>query len=334
MDGLHGREENIIVIGATNAPEETLDPALLRPGRFDRKLYIGRPGLDEREKCFEYYLKKVKHEADIDARRLARKTVGKSPAEIESVVKEAALIATRNKKEAISYHEISDAIERIELGIKHRIKMTDHEREVTAFHEAGHLVVTYLIHPRSDVFKASIIPRRTSLGVVHPTPREEWFTMDRETLLADIKVSLAGYVGEKLKFATSSNGVASDFQKAMAIAHDMVWRFGMSGDNGFVGDFTVLPESQMSEELKEGLNQQTQAIVQKCLKETEALLTKEREIFERFARELLAREELEYDDIEAIFNEYGRANPRLFVKATNASQTNHADGGSAADKRA
>ncbi len=311
MDGLGAIEENVVIIGATNAPEEILDPALLRPGRFDRKIYIGRPGLDEREKLFEYYLKKVKHDSAIDCRRLARKAVGKSPAEIENIVKEAALIATRNGKEIVSYHEISEAVERIELGIKHKIKMTPREREMTAHHEAGHLVVTYLVHPRNDVFKASIIPRKQTLGVVHPTPREEWHSHDREALLADIKVCLAGYVGEKLKYGTTSNGVSSDFQKATQLAHHMVWSYGMGG-NGFVGDFTSIPHEQMSEVMKDKLNQETNQVIQKCLKDVESLLTKERHIYERFANELLAKEELEFDEIEAIFNEYGKPNPRLF----------------------
>jgi len=312
MDGLGSREENVIIIGATNSPEETLDPALLRPGRFDRKVYVGKPGLEEREKVFQYYLKKVKHDPAIDARKLARKAVEKSPADIESIVKEAALIATRNGKDVVTYKEISDAIERIELGVKHKIKMTPREREMTAYHEAGHLLATYLLHPRKDVFKASIIPRKSSLGVVHPTSREEWFTEDRESLLADIKIALAGYVGEKIKFGTTSSGVSADFQMAMRSAHSMVWRIGM-GSNGFVGDFTSIPDEQMSESLREKLNNETTKIIEKCLHDVEDLLTKEKQIHERFAHELLTKEELEYDEIEAIFNEYGKPNPRIFT---------------------
>ncbi len=174
MDGLNSQAQNVIVIGATNAQEDVLDPALLRPGRFDRKVYIVRPGLEGREKLFTYYLGKVKHDASIDVGHLARKAVGKSPAEIESIIKEAALIATRNGKDVISYKEITEAIERIELGVKNKIKMQDSEKEMTAFHEAGHLLAIYFLHPTDDVFKASIIPRKSSLGVVHHQPREEY----------------------------------------------------------------------------------------------------------------------------------------------------------------
>jgi len=298
---------------SANAPEESLDPALLRPGRFDRIVYIGKPGLEERERVFDYYLKKVKCASDIDSRNLARKAVGKSPADIECIVKEAALIATRKEKESISYKEISEAIERIELGIKNKIKMTPREKEMTAYHESGHLIATYLLHPRKDVFKASLIPRKASLGVVHPASREEWFTEDKESIMADIKIALAGYVGEKIKYGTTSSGVTSDFQMAMRAAHMMVWRIGM-GSNGFVGDYTAIPKDQMSESLKERLNQETSQILEKCLHDVETLLRTEKEIHERFAHELLTKQELEYDEIEAIFNEYGKPNPRIFAE--------------------
>ena len=309
MDGLGSRQDNIVVIGATNAPEDIMDPALLRPGRFDRKVYIMKPGLEGREAIFRLYLNKVKHEGSVDVGRLARKAVGKSPADIENIVKEAALIATRNGKDTVSHKELGEAIERIELGVKHKVKMTDREKQMTAYHETGHLITTYLLHPRNDVFKASIIPRKGTLGVVHPQPREEWFADDREKILADIKCFLAGYVGEKQKFNQTSNGVAADFQAAMHLAHMMVWRLGM-GTNGLVGDFTVIPEHQLSEETKNRLNTETNRIIQDCLKEVEQLLDREKEIFERFAHELLTREELDYDEIEAIFAEYGKANPR------------------------
>lgn len=311
MDGLTSQSENIIIIGATNAAEEVLDPALLRPGRFDRKVYITMPGLEGREALFRFYLGKVKHEASIDVKRLARKAVGKTPAEIENIVKESALISTRNQREAVTLRDISEAIERIELGTKNRLTMNEKERTMTAYHEAGHLIVTYLLHPRNDVFKASIIPRKSSLGVVHPTPIEEWHSKDRETLLADIKVCIAGYAGEKVKFGTTTDGVYSDFKKAMAIAHHAVWECGM-GPSGLVGNFSVVPESQLADDIKKSLNEDTNQIIKNCLTEVEELLRKENAVFERFATELVEKQELDYDQIEAIFAEYAKVNPRQF----------------------
>ena len=308
MDGLTDRQENVVVIGATNAAEEVMDAALLRPGRFDRKIYVDRPTLDGRQKLFQYYLGKIKADSAIDVGRLARKAVYRTPAEIENIVKEAALIAARNRRTQVTYDDISEAMERIELGIKHRKHMTEHERRGTAYHEAGHLIVLYFLHPTDDVFKASIIARRESLGVVHHQPREEYYTESRDKLLADIKVALAGYVSEKLVLGSTSNGVASDFRQAMRDAHGMVWKYGMG--EKYLGDMTAIPEAQLSEQVKAELNQEVNEIFQTCAREVEQLLTKERPLLDRFAEELLKREELEYDDIEAIFAEAGKARTR------------------------
>lgn len=303
MDGLKDKEENVIVIGATNAAESVLDPALLRPGRFDRKVYIDLPGIDGREKLFAHYLGKVKHDPNIDIGRLARKAVYKSPADIENVVKEAALITTRNKKEKVTMDEISEAIERIDMGAKRRRRMTAREKEMTAYHESGHLLVLYRLHPTEDVFKASIISRRDILGAVYHSPREEEYTRNKDALLADIKVALGGYVAEKIRYGTTSTGVAADFKKATSIAHTMVWRLGM-GDSGLVGDYSIIPKEQLSETIRDKLNIDTSKIFNICIKEVEGLLNREKHILERFVKELLEREELDYDDVKEIFDEY------------------------------
>ncbi len=315
MDGLETQKFNVVVIGATNASESVLDQALLRPGRLDRKLYIDRPGLDDRQKLYEFYLSKIKTEPGLDIARLARRSVWKSPAEIENIVKESALIAARTKRDTITLHDLSEALERIELGFKRKRRMAEEERRRIAYHEAGHVVVTYLLHPTDDVFKASIISRRDALGVVYHQPREELFTSSRNRILANIKAALAGYVSEKLKFESTSDGVAADFHNAMTQAHNMVWRLGM-GTNGFVGDYEALLSSSMfrgagsgdrlSDRMKDRLNEETHAILSQCTKDVDALLRQEDVLLERFAQELLKRDELEYDDIEAIFKEYGK----------------------------
>ncbi len=309
MDGLKEEDLDIIVIGATNAGESVIDPALLRPGRFDRKLYIGKPGLDGREKIFEHYLSKVNYNKNIDVSRLARKTVYKTPADIENIVKEAALIATRGNKDIVEHKEISAAIERIDMGVKHKRRMTEEERRRVAYHESGHLMVLCFLHPTDDVFKASIISRRQSLGAVYHQPREELYTSDKDHILANIQVSLGGYVSEKIVFGVTSNGVAGDFKKAMAEAHNMVWRFGMGG-NGHIGDFTVIPPEQLSEKTKEGLNKETMSIFRTCYKKVEKLLLQERKLLDKFAEELLKKEELEYDEIEEIFESHVPADRR------------------------
>jgi cell division protease FtsH len=322
MDGLKEKDYNIVIMGATNAPESSLDPALVRPGRFDRKIYVDLPNLEEREKMFGYYLGEVKYDSSLEIPRLARMTVGHSPADIANLVREAALITVRNKKEAITLREISEALDRIEMGIKHKRVFSEEERKKVAYHEAGHAIVMYILHPTADVFKASIASRGEALGMVISHPREEMHIRTKEEMLGVIKYCLGSYVAEKLKFGTTTTGVSQDFRLAMGYAHQMVWNYGM-GKSGFVGDYSILESgldqtrgfrslqnvSFLSERLKEQLNQETQDILQECLKEVEGLLKKESQLLDRFAQELLAREELNYDEIETIFAEYGLKRP-------------------------
>ena len=305
MDGLQDDAAHVVVIGAMNAAEEVLDPALLRPGRFDRTIKIDRPNLQERQEIFEYYAKKLKLDPSVDLARLARKAVHKTPAEIENILKEAALIATRERRDAISYKDVSAAIDRIELGVAHRVTMSAREKEMTAYHEAGHLLIMYLCHPTHDVYKASILERGETLGRVAGVLREELHAFDNTSLKASIQVSLAGYVAERLVYKVSTTGVSSDFTNAMSLAHQMVWKLGM-GSNGFVGDFTQIPKDQLSDDLKTKLNNETQSILNAAMKEVEAILTTERRVLDRFAQELVRREELDYDEIVAIFQEYGK----------------------------
>ncbi len=310
MDGLEGSHYNVVVIGATNSPIEILDKALLRPGRFDRKIYIDRPNLKEREEIFKFYLNKVKHDPQIDIQRLAKKTVYKSPADIENIIKEAALIAAREKKEMIEMKDISEAMDRIDLGLKHSLELTKEEKEKVAYHEAGHTVVLYFLHPTDDVFKASIISRGGALGVVSHHPRTEYYTVSKEKLLADIKVLLAGYVSEKKKFGTTSSGVENDLQNATKIAHDMVWRYGMSldGSSELVCNFSVIQDEEISDPLKDKLNSETLKILQDCTKKVDEFLTSEWQITEHFARVLIEKEELDFDEIDAIFKSFNKEN--------------------------
>ncbi|MGE5309208.1 MAG: AAA family ATPase, partial [Deltaproteobacteria bacterium] len=238
MDGLKEKDANIVIIGATNAPEGFLDPALLRPGRFDRKIYVDKPNLEDRQKLFGYYLKEVKYDADsVKIDRLARISVGSSPADISNMVREAALIAVRNKKAEISMKEIDEARERIALGIKRRIKIRPEEKLQTAYHEAGHALVTYLLVPTQDVFKITITPRGHTGGVTWTPDKEEIFIHDKDHLLNQVKVFLGSYAAEKLKLGKTTAGVDSDFHHALHIAFNMVWRWGM-GASGMLGNFS------------------------------------------------------------------------------------------------
>lgn len=307
MDGLKEKDVNIVIIGATNAPENFLDQALLRPGRFDRKIYVDKPNLEDRQKLFEYYLKNVKYDADIvRVDRLARITVGQSPADIANIVREAALIAVRNKKSLITNKEIDDARERIALGIKRRFRYGEEEKLHTAYHEAGHAIVTYLLVPKKDVFKITVTPRGHTGGATWVPEREEILTKNRNQLLDEIRIALGSYAAEKLKIGCTTAGVGADFNEAFSIAHNMAWRLGM-GNSGLLGDFHAVDNQFISDETKSRLDTDVQQILQACLREVEEVLTKEDVLLERLAKELVAKEELNYDEIEAIFKEFGKS---------------------------
>ncbi len=318
MDGLRKKENNIVVIGATNVSEYQLDPAVMRAGRFDRKIYIPLPGLKDRDELFKFYLSKVKFESTIDTALLARKSIYKTPADINNVIREASLLAIRNKKDKVGMKEITEAIDRIDFGLRQPIELSDKEKEQIAYHEAGHAVIAYLLHPTDDVFKASIIPRSHYLGMVYHQSREEMHIHNREYYLANIKVFLASYVAEMLKFNSTTSGVDSDFHQALSYAYNMVWRWGM-GPSGLLGNFKSLEESYstrlwgnisfVSEETRHKLNEDVQQIIQNCLKEAQEVLKREMPLLDIFAKELIKKQELDYDEIEAIFKECGKERP-------------------------
>jgi cell division protease FtsH len=316
MDGLKEKDLNIVIIGATNMPESFLDAALLRPGRFDRKIYVDKPSLEDREKLFAYYLKKVQYDAgSVKIDRLARITVGNSPADIANIVREAALIAVRNKRQLITMKDIDDARERIALGIKRRIKLSEKEKWQIAYHESGHAIVTYLLVPSKDVFKITITPRGHTGGATWVPEREETLIEDQKQLLNEIKISLGSYAAEKIKLGFTTSGVGGDFANALYTAHNMVWRMGM-GKSGIVGDFHALDfyrrmggTALISEEMKTRLDNDVQDIMQGCLKEILELLKREEPLLERLAKELTVKGELNYDEIEAIFKEFGKNRP-------------------------
>ena len=316
LDGLRQTENNIVVIAATNVPESNLDPALMRAGRFDRKIYVPKPNLEERKELFKYYLDKTEYDTAINIDVLARKAVGFSPADISNMVREASLISVRNKREKITNKDLSEAYDRVVFGLKSEITLSEKEKIWVAYHEAGHAIIAYLTHPTDDVIKASIIPRKGAYGYIGHRPAEEIHIHKKEWFLANIKTYLGSYVAEKIKFGTTSSGVEEDFIQAFSLAHEMVWRWGM-GKSGLLGNFYALAQTQwnseilnISEETKRKLDEDTQEILKNCLKEAEQILTQEKDLLEYFATELLKKGELEYDEIVDIFKKYGKERPQ------------------------
>ena len=307
MDGLRQIENNIVVIAATNVDESDLDPAIMRAGRFDRKIYVTRPNLKEREQVFAFYMKKVTTDASVRPDILARKTLWFSPSDIENMIRESGLIALRENREAISFKDLSMAYDRVVFGAKSNLVLSEKDKEWVAYHEAGHAIIGYLLHPTDDVIKATIVPHKGALGFVAPQAKEEIHIHNRDQYLATIKVNLASYAAEQIKFGTTGSGVSSDFRTAMNLAHKMVWSWGM-GKSGFLGSMEQMIErfgqSYISDKTREKLDGDVQEILQACLNEAKEVLLKHRDLLDYFAQELLRKNELEYDEIEAIFNKF------------------------------
>ncbi|MBF0511820.1 MAG: AAA family ATPase [Candidatus Omnitrophica bacterium] len=312
IDGLRQQENNIVIIAATNVPEEKLDTAILRAGRIERKIYIDLPNLQDRIDLFKYYLTKIKIDESVNPEILGRKALWFSPSDIDSMIREAGLIALRDKRDFINFKDLSLAYDRILYGAKSNKILSTAEKEWTAYHESGHAIIGYMLNPTEDVVKATIIPRKGALGFVAPRAREEVHIRKKEWFMAYIKFCLASYAAEMIKYGTTGSGVGggpgSDFHQATAMAYRMVWQLGM-GQSKLIGDMDQLisgyGQSFISEKTKETLNNDVQAILQECLNDATNILNANRPLLDYFAQELLAKGELEYDEIEAIFQKFG-----------------------------
>jgi cell division protease FtsH len=288
LDGLRKTENNIVIIAATNFGEEELDSAIMRTGRFDRKIYINKPNLVERKKIFEFYLSKVQTDQQVNSGLLARRTLWYTPSDIDAMVREAGIIALRDRRNTINMKDLSEAYDRVTFGNKSNILMNEEDKKWTAYHESGHAIMAYLIHPKDDVVKATIIPRKGAIGFVSHQPREEHYSHNREYYLAQIKICIASYVAEDLTYHSTSSGVGggagSDFNTALNIARNMVWSFGM-GKTGYIGDYRYLHDYSriVSEKTREVLEGDVQDILQTCLKEVRDILTEHKELLAYFA---------------------------------------------------
>ncbi|PKB14654.1 membrane protease FtsH catalytic subunit [Novosphingobium kunmingense] len=233
MDGFEANE-GIIIIAATNRPD-VLDPALLRPGRFDRQVVVPLPDIEGREKILEVHMKKVPLAPDVEARTIARGTPGFSGADLANLVNEAALLAARRSKRLVARQEFEDAKDKVMMGSERRsMVMTDDEKKMTAYHEAGHALVS-VFEPASDpIHKATIIPRGGALGMVVRLPERDRYSYHRDQMHAQLAVAMGGRVAEEIIFGHDkvSSGASSDIQQATSLARNMVTRWGMSDKLG------------------------------------------------------------------------------------------------------
>ena len=309
LDGLRKQENTIVVLGATNVSEGELDSAVMRSGRLERKIYVKRPNNQERTEVFEFYLKKVNADKDVTPERLARIAVGFTPAEIDNMIREAGLLALRADRKLITMADMTEAYDRITIGALSNAQYTEKEKEMTAYHEAGHAIITYLLHPTDEVIKATIRARKNYLGYVYYRPGDDFETGCHivEEELASITISLGGYAAEKIIYGTVTTGVYGDFRSIMRRAHHMVWELGM-GRSGLLGNFLLKKGSSgelyMSEKTKQTLDDDVQHILQTCLKDAVDLLTKHKDCLEEFTQELLKKGDLQFDEILEIFNKH------------------------------
>jgi cell division protease FtsH len=304
MDGFDSTT-NVIVIGATNR-QDVLDQALLRPGRFDRRVTVSPPDRGGREAILKVHTRGVPLAPDVDLSRIAATTPGMVGADLANLVNEAALLAARRGHDAVYEADFTDALERIVLGAERQVMMTLEDRRRTAYHEGGHAIVGMLTEGADPVRKISIIPRGLSLGVTFSAPESDRFSYQRRELLAKIKVALGGRAAEEVVYEEPTTGAESDIQQLTEIARQMVGRWGMSDA---VGPLAVLPAdgrgpflpgaAEVSEHTQELVDAEVRRIVDVAHEEVVKLLRENRAKLDSLAKALLEHETLDEDDAYA-----------------------------------
>ena len=311
MDGFESNE-GVIIVAATNR-RDVLDPALLRPGRFDRQVVVPRPDIEGREKILAVHMKKVPLAPDVDARTIARGTPGFSGADLANLVNEAALMAARRSKRLVAMQEFEDAKDKVMMGSERRsMVMTDDEKKMTAYHEAGHAIVA--IHePASDpIHKATIIPRGRALGMVMRLPERDSYSYHRDKMHANLAVSMGGRVAEEIIFGYNkvSSGASSDIQYATKLARDMVTQWGMSDEMGplqyeepqgetFLG-YSQSQRSHMSDETAKKIDKEIRRIVEEGYERAKSLLNEHSDQLHQLANAMLEYETLSGDEIREL----------------------------------
>jgi cell division protease FtsH len=303
---------NLMVIGATNQAA-TLDPALLRPGRFDRKLHVGLPSGEGREDILTYYLNKVPHDY-VDIGRLARATYGFSPAQIKNLVNEALIYALIDGRDKLNFADLWTAKVTEEIGLKEATKTSWRDRQMTAFHEAGHAVLGYVLELDDQIQVASIIKRRDALGVVYRTPLEERHTELREDMRRDIVVALGGLAAEEIWFGDISGGPSSDLRNATLLAAAMGGFYGMGESlisyaalgGGAFGEGPI-PAILGNEEAREWIGK----LLTSCKNDAVELLRRNEPAIRALAERLLEKDEVHGEEIEELMQAKGvaRATP-------------------------
>jgi AFG3 family protein len=328
MDGF-GTDLGIIILAATNRPD-VLDTALLRPGRFDRQITIDRPDLVGREAIFKVHLGPIKISQKLDIHKLAEQTPGFAGADIANVCNEAALIAARNNKEAVDMQDFQDAIDRVIGGLEKKNKIiSPEEKEIIAYHEAGHAICGWYLEHAYPLLKVTVVPRGSAaLGYAQYTPKEQYL-YNTDQLMDQICMTLGGRASEDIFFGKISTGASNDLQQITKIAYSMITVYGMNEKVGNISYYDPNQENvftkPFSEETGKMIDEEVRKLIESAYVRTKELLTEKKDDVEKLAKELLKKEVLFKSDVEALIGKRPYEEKKLLDvdvdETENASET-------------
>ncbi|MBQ3694207.1 MAG: ATP-dependent zinc metalloprotease FtsH [Synergistaceae bacterium] len=317
LDGFDDTSSTIL-IAATNRPD-ILDPALLRPGRFDRHIVVDRPDVKGREEILKVHMKEKQFADDVDTSILARRTPGMVGADLANLVNEAALLAARHDKDKIGMDELEEGVERVLAGPERKSRLiNDHEKKIIAYHETGHAIVAKILPGSDPVHKISIIPRgHAALGYTLQVPEEDRFLISKSELMNRIAVLLSGRVSEEIMFNDVTSGAANDLERATQTARQMVTQLGMSDKIGlvklgnkreeiFLGR-DISEDRNYSEEVAYSIDKEVKAIIDSCYETAKEILTSRRALMDKIAGVLLEREVIDAEEFEKLMTEHESA---------------------------
>ena len=318
MDGFDSRQA-IVVLAATNRPD-VLDPALLRPGRFDRRVVVDRPDRPGREAILAVHSRDIPLASDVKLEIIARNTPGMVGADLANLCNEAALLAARRNLNAVNMQCFEDALDRIIIGAQRPLVLSPEERKITAYHESGHAIVAMMTAGADGVHKVTIVPRGQSLGVTQFMPADDRHNYSRGYLQARVAVGLGGRVAEQVALGEVTTGAENDFQQVTGLAREMVTRWGMSSKVGtvfygqerevFLGrEMSLGQQRDYSEHTAAIIDGEVQAIIEERYHYVERILTENRPLLDRMSEMLLERETLDSGDIKALMKDVGVVSP-------------------------
>jgi cell division protease FtsH len=328
MDGFDARQA-VVVIAATNRPDG-LDQALLRPGRFDRRVTVDRPDWNGRLAILKIHSRKVPLASDVNLVAVARSTTGMVGADLANLVNEAALLAARRNRDSVDQRCFEEALDKILLGAERPLVLSDDDLNVTAYHEGGHALTGLLLEDSDPVTKVTIVPRGQALGVTQYTPIDDRYNYSKEYLLTRLVTALGGRAAEKVVFNQITTGAENDLQRVTQIARQMVMRWGMSErlgtisyserENPFLGGGDTGTPSNYSEQTAEVIDEETSRIVQHAYNQAIELLTTYRPALDRIAQDLRRYETIDVKQLHAIMEETGApiANSQIEAARQNA----------------